>query len=109
MGALMRQDDPILVGLEPQRSDQVPPAIAVENNLMDVHRRRVGRENAFAQPFIEGLGGAVVFAARARQPDRVVWRKRLIACDIGFGDDVVRGSDQRARVTGTRKVVPDPW
>src|ERR1700687_2988845 len=108
VGALMRQDDAIFVRLEPQGGDQVPPPLAVEPNFVDVHRGGIGPEDALAQPFIKGAGGAVVVPARTRQPDGVVRRERLIARHLCVGDDVIRWGHQRARLAGLRKVVPNP-
>src|SRR5438552_232705 len=70
---LMRQDDPPLVGLEPERRQQVAPGAApIKVDLMHVHRCGVGAQRSIPQPGIEGSGRAVVVVARAGETDDVV-------------------------------------
>src|ERR1700680_3429766 len=47
---LMRQDDAVLVRLQPQRGDQVPAPSVPKGDLMDVHRRRIWFEGDLTDP-----------------------------------------------------------
>src|SRR5258708_12293240 len=78
VGLFMWQHDPVLVRLQAQGGDHVAPAAAVKSNLMHIHRRRVGGEDASHEPFLKGACRAVVVAARPPDPYDFLRRNPLV-------------------------------
>jgi len=73
-------------------------AVFVEGDLVDVHRRLVGLENAFALPLFERPARALVIGPRPCDMNDVERRKRPVPRKVRLGNDVVRRRDQRAQV-----------
>ncbi len=71
MRALVWQHHAVFIWLQAQGRDQVAAAPAVEGDLMDVHRRLVGLEDAIALPLFERRGGAPVIGAGPRDMNDV--------------------------------------
>src|SRR5260370_25086799 len=90
VGLFMWQHDPVLVRLQAQGGDQVAPAAAVKSNLMHIHRRRVGGEDASHEPFLKGACRAAVVAAGPREAYYGAGRNRLVTCGPTLGYDVIR-------------------
>jgi hypothetical protein len=74
MGALMRENDPVLIRLKSQGGDQVPARPPAESDLMDVHRSWVRLQDAVPHPGIEGSRRTFVIRAGPDEADDVVWR-----------------------------------
>jgi hypothetical protein len=99
------QDYAVLIGLQPKGRDEIATAASGKSHLVDVHRRRVGLEDAVSDPLLEGLGGALVVGARPDQADYVVRRQRAITLELRLRDDVIRWRDEGTQIAGAREVI----
>src|SRR5262249_25522023 len=78
-----------------------------ELDLVDVHRLRVGLEDAVSEPLVKRPGRPPVVAAWTSQVDDVVRREPAIPKHIGVAEHVVWGRDQDLEPAPMGLGVPD--
>src|SRR5438445_13339944 len=82
--ALMRQHDPVFVGLQAQSRDQVTAPPPVERHLVDVHRRLVGLEDAVLFPCLERSSRPPVIPAWPSDGNTVAWAQSRVSTQLAL-------------------------
>ena len=110
MRALVRENDPVLVGLRPERGDEPRPrasnAVRADVVLREepVAGLRVPREHALLAPVLHVPAGLLLVVGK-RQMDDVVGAARQVLLALLGREDVVRRRDQPLQRAGLRLVV----